>query len=70
MHKYDPKAFGPGAKASGPFHVVHNQGNMTVAGFDDEQNALDDAEARTAKAKKMGLSTAYEVRPKSDGKSA
>jgi len=66
-HTYDAKAFGAGSKGAGDHHVVHQQADVTVAGYKEERHAKEDAAARTNKAKELGSSAVYEVRPAADG---
>lgn len=37
-----------------PFHVIHSNGDI-VAGFDDQQSAIDDATDRNIKARELNL---------------
>lgn len=63
---FDAKAFG----SKGPHHVVAAPTagrHCTVAAFNDEGSATEDAEERNARASELAVSTRYEVRHVAEG---
>lgn len=51
----------------GDFIIVHEPSNMGVGGADTKANADIDAASRNARAKDLGLTCKYVVKPRSEG---